>query len=368
MEQASFYQFNTKQLCPGDIILTTDLHSLVSKAIKISTHSSFSHAIIVTNPPLGVEALGSGVVRINLRGLLVSNRNSVRVLRLSGDQYQLTGRMAAEYSENQVLAPYALKDAISSILPVIPPKEVNAFFCSNLVAEAYEHAGKKITDKAPKKTTPEDLLNSTVLTDVTHECIVEATPIAIATAGGILDDDRPKSPHHHEVEKKREVLNRVKPLLSECNIDVRDYEDILKCLFKSATSKQLWVDKIDSAMAAAIIEVDLFSVLAPATRFNEAYSWELRVQRALIDSGQVAKEHLEAWVEELDEIIRTKQETVEHLKVQWQGARKIYLQHGLETFYYEALLNDLALRNALQERDSLKRLREFLLSTINENF
>jgi hypothetical protein len=144
-------------------------------------------------------------------------------------------------------------------------------------------------------------------------------------------------------------------------IVARDYEDLLKCLANAVVSKHRWVDEIDSVVAAAIIEVDLFSVLAPATRFNEAFAWELRVQRALIDGGRVAKEHLEAWAEELDEIIRTRQETVEHLKIQWLGARGIYLQHGLETFYYEALLNDLALRNALQERDSLDRLRGFLL-------
>ena len=370
MEQASFYQFNTKQLCPGDIVLTTDLHALVSKTIRIATRSSFSHAIIVTRPPLGVEALGVGVVRVNLRGLVVSNRNSVRVLRLSGDQYHLTRRGAAEYAENQVLALYALKDAIFSILPVALPKEGDAFFCSNLVAEAYEQAGKKITNKAPKNTTPEDLLKSTpnVLTDVTRECLVEATPIAIATAVGILDDDRPKSPHHHEVEKKREVLDRVKPLLSKYALSARDYEDLLMCLAKAADSKQRWVDEIDAMVAAAIIEVDLFSVLAPATRFNEAFAWELRVQKALIDGGRVAKGHLEAWVEELDEIIRTRQETVKRLEVQWRGARAIYLHHSLETFYYEALLNDLALKNALQAQDSLERLREFLLGAIKENF
>lgn len=368
MEQASFYQFNTKQLCPGDIVLVADLHSLVSKAIRLATHSSFSHAIIVTSPPLGVEAVRVGVVRVNLRGLVVRNRNSVRVLRLSGNQYQLIRGRAAKYAEGRVLSRYALKDAIFSIFPAVRPKEDDAFFCSNLVAEAYEHAGQKITNKAPKKTTPEDLLKSTVLTDFTHECLVGATPIAIATAVGILDDDRPKSPHHDEVEKKQMIFDRVKPLLDKYVLVARDYEDLLKCLANGVVSKQQWVDEIDSVVAAAIIEVDLFSVLAPATRFNEAFAWELRLQRALIDGGCVTKEDLEAWGEELDEIIRTRQETVKHLMIQWRGARKIYLQYGPETFYYEALLNDLALRNALQGRDSLERLREFLLGAIKENF
>lgn len=171
------------RLQPGDIILTS-ASTLRSAGIRLMTWSSVSHAALYIGEGRIVEALGSGVQVRSLDELLLEESIAV-VLRYPGlrpdQQVQITGyaleKAGARFNFVGVtfqvpfsvvrracelpLLPGAVRDAcVRSVgaLSYLAASETQVF-CSQLVMQAYQHAGVQVTDADARLITPADILH-----------------------------------------------------------------------------------------------------------------------------------------------------------------------------------------------------------------
>ena len=168
---------------PGDIILTS-APTLRSVGIRLFTLSSVSHAALYVGEGRIVEALGSGVHERALDELL-GEENVALVLRYPGltrDQQleildyalQKTGARFSYFGATLQL-PFSLTRRVCE-LPLVPGVVRDAclrafgvlsyaaatesqLFCSQLVMQAYQHAGVGITDADARLISPADILH-----------------------------------------------------------------------------------------------------------------------------------------------------------------------------------------------------------------
>jgi uncharacterized protein YycO len=171
------------RLQPGDIILTS-ASTLRSGGIRLMTWSSVSHAALYIGEGRIVEALGSGVQVRRLEELLLEESIAV-VLRYPGlspdEQMQIADyaleKAGARFNFVGVtfqvpfsvvrracelpLLPGAVRDACVrsvGVLSYLAASETQ-LFCSQLVMQAYQHAGVQVTDADPRLITPADILH-----------------------------------------------------------------------------------------------------------------------------------------------------------------------------------------------------------------
>jgi uncharacterized protein YycO len=168
---------------PGDIILTS-APTLRSVGIRLFTLSSVSHAALYVGDGRIVEAVGSGVHERPLDGLL-REENVALVLRYPGltrDQQleildyalQKTGARFSYFGATLhlpfsftrrvcelPLVPGAVRDACLRALGVLSYAAAteSQLFCSQLVMQAYQHAGVHITDADARLISPADILH-----------------------------------------------------------------------------------------------------------------------------------------------------------------------------------------------------------------
>lgn len=172
-----------EDLRPGDIILSA-APTLASTGIQLMTFAPVSHAALYIGEGRVVEALPP---RVQVRAVerLLAEEAMAFVLRhpgLTGDEaarmkeYAL-GHTGAGFSYLGVTlqAPYALSRRACE-LPLIPSAIRDAclrslgvvqylapsdrqFFCSQLVLQAYAHAGVQLTSADPRMMAPADLLH-----------------------------------------------------------------------------------------------------------------------------------------------------------------------------------------------------------------
>jgi uncharacterized protein YycO len=174
---------NSSDLKPADILLSTG-SAKVSTVIRVGTMSRFSHAALYIGESQVIEAIGVGVVRQSLEDALSDDTlvSVYRRMRMSDQQAQQVIR----YAKAQVGKPYDYSGAAGAgitsapgmvfgmvISPVVVVVGVGAdvynrlnpeaaFFCSELVALAFEKAGASLGAGAPS-TTPKDIAVSHVL-------------------------------------------------------------------------------------------------------------------------------------------------------------------------------------------------------------
>lgn len=170
-------------LQPGDILLTS-VPSLVSASIRLMTFAPVSHAAVYVGDGQVVEAVRSGVHVSDIDKVLAEN-SLVLVLR----HPELTAEQAARIKDYAVskagagfnffgitlnfpisigrkacelpLVPSAVRDAClrsMGAIHLVAPSE-NQLFCSQLVLQAYRHAGLPITTTDPRLISPADLLH-----------------------------------------------------------------------------------------------------------------------------------------------------------------------------------------------------------------
>src|SRR5688572_8114304 len=181
--QAEEEALTLDRLQPGDIILTS-ASTLRSAGIRLMTWSSVSHAALYIGEGRIVEALGSGVHVRSLDELLLEESIAV-VLRYPGlrpdQQVQLTDyaleKAGARFNFVGVtfqvpfsvvrracelpLLPGAVRDTcVRSVgaLSYLAASETQ-LFCSQLVMQAYQHAGVQVTDADARLITPADILH-----------------------------------------------------------------------------------------------------------------------------------------------------------------------------------------------------------------
>ena len=171
------------RLQPGDIVLTS-ASTLRSAGIRLMTWSSVSHAALYIGEGRIVEALGSGVHVRPLEELLLEESIAVVLrypglnpgqqllitdyaLEKTGTRFSFVGvtfqvpfsvtRRACELP----LLPEAVRDACVrsvGLLNYLAASETQ-LFCSQLVMQAYQHAGVQVTDADPRLITPADILH-----------------------------------------------------------------------------------------------------------------------------------------------------------------------------------------------------------------
>lgn len=168
---------------PGDIILTS-APTLRSVGIRLFTLSTVSHAALYVGDGRIVEALGSGVHERPLDGLLaeenvaivlrypdLSRDHQLEILdyarRKTGARFSYFGAtLHVPFSVTRrvcelPLIPGVVRDACLRSLGVLSYAAAteSQVFCSQLVMQAYQHAGTDITDADARLLSPADILH-----------------------------------------------------------------------------------------------------------------------------------------------------------------------------------------------------------------
>ena len=170
-------------LQPGDILLTTD-PTLTSASIRLMTFAPVSHAAVYVGDGKVAEAVGSGVRVRDLEEFLAEAAVALvlRYPELTAEQAALIGQYAVNKSGTGFnflgvslhipfsigrrlcelpLVSLAVRDGCIRSMGVLHhlAASENRLFCSQLVLQAYRHAGVLVTDADPRLISPADILH-----------------------------------------------------------------------------------------------------------------------------------------------------------------------------------------------------------------
>lgn len=140
----------------GDIIVSTT-DAGVSGAIRVGTGSSVSHAALYDGNGMVIEALGHGVVAHSIATAL--SDDSLAVVYRAPNLTDTQRRMAVEWALLQVGTPYSVSGALLSsdkLMCRVAGPRPGAFFCSQLVFEAFVQAGAPLSSLPSQCVTPAD--------------------------------------------------------------------------------------------------------------------------------------------------------------------------------------------------------------------
>jgi hypothetical protein len=195
------FKLRLVKMQPGDIILTRNREATGFKARKKSdiiaaaSGGNFSHAILFTTSPVGIEAIsGGGVSTLSLQNTFFHALANIRVLRYNDASI---AREAASYAMMLLGQGYSVRNAARSIAPGTPqPNRISTgTFCSALVATAFRVAGApEFVAVEPLKTTPGHLQHMRHLSDVTEEVAEPILAPANIELMSALDGERNQSP------------------------------------------------------------------------------------------------------------------------------------------------------------------------------
>lgn len=144
----------------GDIIFSSG-NSIISKAIRWWTVSEWSHVAVAISKDSFVEATYPKV-RVGLVEELYGGKFVV-----------LTPKVPLTFGEAERLVSYLLSKVGKrydwrGLLSFVLRKNVHNksyYFCSELVAEAYDHIGRPLLRRSPSWVTPQDLYQSLELVE-----------------------------------------------------------------------------------------------------------------------------------------------------------------------------------------------------------
>ena len=269
VETTGSFALDASKLRVGDVILSTNPDSLVSASIRAVTGSSYSHAILCVNPPYCVESADFGVVRFRIDRFLIRDPSNIKVLRPSGRSVTSDGlQAAADLGESRVSSEYADRDVFRSLIEFLPAREEGKFFCSQLVAAAFE-AGKIDVGltKKPEKVSPQDLAdaaerNPKLFRDVTNSVVRTAKVADLMRYSGHLDGTAEKSVHEAEVEAKQRIYNAVRPVFVRLGLaPPTNFFEMMRRLGEGWGANEPWLATIDAEIAAATHASGLLLVL-----------------------------------------------------------------------------------------------------------
>jgi hypothetical protein len=175
------YFFNSN-LRVGDIILVRGA-AKHSKIIAKLTNGHFSHAMIALENGIFLEAItGSGVQTTSSLRVSFKDKANVVVLRCIFPN-KLTETNSLEYITTHFARyqgrNYSYKGAVASVKEAGGDITKGSYFCSHLIAAIYTDAGFPLLNKPVYKITPNELLNSEVLEEVTDQVISPYSDIAL---------------------------------------------------------------------------------------------------------------------------------------------------------------------------------------------
>lgn len=204
------YIFEISLLKPGDIILTSQVGA-VSKMVRLSTFSKFSHAILYVGDGSFIHSDGQGVHSNNIQRLLFENDNYVEVRRVLDDAYV---DQAVMFARSQIGTSYSVKEAIRTQSPIYKGKKLNRQFCSRLVAQSYEYAGLPLVDNSDY-CTPKDLQRSSH-TNAVDGCLRAAEGHEVEFASS-------DSPIQRQTDITNNILKSVRELTRS---DIQSFENL----------------------------------------------------------------------------------------------------------------------------------------------
>lgn len=218
------YTFNSK-LRIGDIILVRG-NALHSKIIAKLTKGHYSHAMIALENGIFLEAItGSGVQKTSQLRISFEDKSNFIVLRCIFSNEKIATTTLSYLSENYLKYQgykYNLSGAIFSLIPLGKNKLPKGYFCSHLVASMYKDAGISLLDKPVHKVTPNDLINSPNLEDITDQVTFEYSEIAL-----------------NRVKKSGQTINLIDSGGTTLSTDAKNHQLFLKKIAKYFKRKGL---------------------------------------------------------------------------------------------------------------------------------
>lgn len=170
----TLFRLKGTALRPGDLVFSTDPKGLKSRIIRMG--GQFSHVALHINNGLVLEAVGKpGVICRDVCRVFWSSPDIVAVKRprLTEEQRQKIVNAALQAG----LVGYNVFGAATYRLPKPSRgKKPKRFFCSQLVAWAYESAGHKLIERKPGGVHPNDLYAINDLDLLAREEILESMP------------------------------------------------------------------------------------------------------------------------------------------------------------------------------------------------
>jgi hypothetical protein len=187
------------KLQAGDVFLTRNAEPTSKKAkfqadvIAKATGGRFSHAMICTELPNLIEAIGEGVSNISLQNCFAHELKNVQVLRYRD---RSIAQSAGSEAMRSFAQSYSVKAAIASIRATsVKEREYDGIFCSALVALAFKAAGApEFSSVDPMKVTPATLEKMDGFSDVTADVFVSILSPKNIEDMSALDGDRQLSP------------------------------------------------------------------------------------------------------------------------------------------------------------------------------
>jgi cell wall-associated NlpC family hydrolase len=141
----------------ADIIVSTTTAG-TSLGIRLATGSVVSHAALYCGSGSVIEAIGQGVVSRSIDDSVAGD--ALAVAYRSPDMTPNIADSIIEYASEQIGDPYDLAGAMASaslILCLIGGARPAAFFCSELIMDAYQQGGLPLGILPPQCYTPDDI-------------------------------------------------------------------------------------------------------------------------------------------------------------------------------------------------------------------
>ena len=212
---------NTKLLKIGDVICTRD-DTPISKLIRTSLPSEYSHVLLYVSDSSCIHADGDGVHSFNTQRLLLDNEDDFRVLRPKEITQDAVNKVV-EYARLKIGTEYSKIDAGKSGIARKRKSKLKIDsryqFCSRLVSEAFDAGGSKFF-QTPSLCTPADVLESDFF-EVVVDVVRIAEPEEIQFALDVTKNSIAK-----QTKITNRILSDVRALCSTKNIQT--IEDLIK--------------------------------------------------------------------------------------------------------------------------------------------
>ncbi len=218
------YTFNTN-LKVGDILLVRGA-KMHSKMIAKMTNGFYSHAMITLENGVFLEAItGSGVQLTSGRRVSFKSLSNVVVLRCIFPDEQTQTNILTYISRNFPKyqgRKYSYRGALESIANTASDNTNGGYFCSHLIASIYSDAGLSLLNKPIYKITPNDLMKSSYLRDVTEQVISPYSEVTL-----------------QRVKNKGEQINCIDAGGGTLSVDAKKHQEFLRKTSKYFIQKNL---------------------------------------------------------------------------------------------------------------------------------
>ncbi|GGN37555.1 MULTISPECIES: YiiX/YebB-like N1pC/P60 family cysteine hydrolase [Marinomonas] len=235
------YIFEMEKLQAGDIILTAQT-GFISKTVRLSTLSKFSHAILYVGGGSFIHSDIQGVHSNNIQRLLFEEKNHVEVRRIVDASYVANAIM---FARSQIGISYSVQEAVRTKYPLYKGKKLNRQFCSRLVAQSFEYAGIKLVSN-PDYCTPKELQKSP-LVNMVAGCLRVAEDHEIEFSNSY-------SPLQRQTEVTNAILEAVRELTGQ---DIQSFDDLDQFVIKNPVYDQRITDIVKSSGYLIMFDYEL---------------------------------------------------------------------------------------------------------------